>query len=145
MIQNIKTKEMKYLAIYVDIHQGFERNISLYDTTTTNPIELMKEVAKAFDTTNLTMLSENSMEHEKIKMYKGDYMLFADIEIGWEDNICGDVVIIDASQLPEEFIICSDENGLTFLGSEHRCPSNVTRHGIKVYNENPVFKYEGLK
>lgn len=58
MIQNINTKEMKYLAIYVNIHEGFDCNISLYDTTTTNPIELMKEVTKAFGAVNLSMVSE---------------------------------------------------------------------------------------
>ena len=145
MIQNIKTNEMKYLAIYVDIHEGFDCNISLYDTTTTNPIELMKEVTKTFGAVNLSMLADGAIMHEIIDIYTDYYMAFLDISMGWEDNLRGDVIIIDANKLPKEFIICSDENGLTFIGTEDRCPNNVTRHGIKVYNENPVFKYEGLK
>ena len=145
MIQNINTKEMKYLAIYVNIHEGFDCNISLYDTTTTNPIEVMKEVTKAFGAVNLSMVSEKANFHEQIDIYNGYYMAFLDISMEWSDSMRGDVIIIDASKLPKEFIICSDERGLTFIGTEDRCPSNVTRHGIKVYNENPVFKYEGLK
>ena len=140
MIQNINTKEMKYLAIYVDLND-VDRRISLYDTTTTNPIMLMKEVTKAFGATNLSMLRENSLQQETVHMYQGCYMMFYDIDMGC-DEVNGHVVIIDASMLPEEFIVCSDRQGLTFIGTEDKCP--VALRGIRVYNENPVFKYESL-
>lgn len=144
MIQNIKAKNMKYLAVYVDIHNGLRRNISLFDTATTNPIKLLDEVSDAFGAVNLVTPTKGSDFLNRIYLNEGMYMAFVDMNIEW-DTIRGEIVIIDTRALPDEIIVCSDDANLTFIGDEKYLPQNVCRDGIKIYNENPVFKYEGLK
>ena len=144
MIQNIKEKKMKYLAVYVDIHNGLCHNISLFDTTCTNPIRLLEEVSNAFGTVNLVTPTKGSDFLDRIYLTEGMYMGFIDMNIEW-DTIRGELLIIDTRALPKEIIVCTEGENLTFIGDERYLPENVCRNGIKIYNENPVFKYEGLK
>lgn len=86
MIQNIKAKNMKYLAVYVDIHNGLRRNISLFDTATTNPIKLLDEVSNAFGTVNLVTPTKGSDFLDRIYLNEGMYMAFVDMNIEWDEN-----------------------------------------------------------
>ena len=145
MIQKIeKERTSKYLVVYVDVIQGLSHNISLFDTPSINGIKLVKDISEAFDTANLITPNKNSQLLQNIHFDKNMFMTFIDMSIEC-DTIYGEVIVIDARELPEEFIICTNELGLTFIGHESNLPDNISRRGIKVYNENPVFKYEGLK
>ena len=145
MIQKIeKERTSKYLVVYVDVHKESSHNISLFDTPSINGIKLVKDISEAFGTANLITPNKNSQLLENIHFDEKMFMSFIDMSIEY-DTIYGEVIVIDARELPEEFIICTNELGLTFMGHESDLPNDVSRRGIKVYNENPVFKYEGLK